>query len=74
MKTFHAVAVQVLDSGIPLWEAEKRFRDAVELEALNRTKGHQLKAAALLGIHRNTLGRCLEGTALRRKRNGNGRS
>jgi len=66
--SFHAMAVQVLDSGMPLWEAEKRFRDALELEALNRTRGHQGKAAQLLGIHRNTLGRKLDGTALRRKR------
>jgi len=72
MKSFHAVAVQVLDSGMPLWEAEKRFRDAVELEALNRTRGNQVKAAKLLGVHRNTLGRRLYGWSIRRKRNGTG--
>jgi DNA-binding NtrC family response regulator len=67
-RTFQEVAKDILDSGMPLWEAERRFRDAVELEALNRTQGHQLKAAALLGVHRNTLGRGLAGSALRKER------
>jgi len=65
--SFQRVAKEILDSGMPLWEAERCFRGAVELEALNRTRGHQLKAARLLGVHRNTLGRAIEGTPLRRK-------
>lgn len=68
MADFQAIAKAILESGMPLWEAERRFRDAVELEALNRSQGHQLKAAALLGIHRNTLGRGLVGSGLRKKR------
>ena len=46
-------------AGIPYAEAVREFKKRFLLEVLARHRGNQCKAAAELGMHRNTLSRTL---------------
>jgi two-component system nitrogen regulation response regulator GlnG len=51
---------QLLDRGILFGEALAEFEKRFIKKALENHKGNQLRAAKMLGIHRNTLGRKIE--------------
>jgi Bacterial regulatory protein, Fis family len=54
-----------LDAGVKEVEAIRLFKRDLIAEALERAQGNQCRAAALLGLHRNTLTRQLEELELR---------
>lgn len=45
----------MIDKGILFSEARERFERCFIAEIVKRNKGNMTKAAAILGIHRNTL-------------------
>jgi Fis family transcriptional regulator, factor for inversion stimulation protein len=51
------VALAFSLNGVPLAEAERRFKRAFIEEVLCECRGNQLHAAKKLGVHRNTLSR-----------------
>lgn len=55
-----ALISQMVERGILLEEAVKDFERKFIRRALERAAGNQSRAAKLLGIHRNTLGRKVE--------------
>lgn len=59
MKPLENVAIEMLDAGMSLDQAERAFRKAFISEVLMRTCGNQCEAAEIIGIHRNTLGRSI---------------
>ncbi|GAC1417835.1 MAG: hypothetical protein NVSMB62_08990 [Acidobacteriaceae bacterium] len=54
-----SVVTQMYGAGIPYAEAIRQFKRRYILEVLAHHKGNQCKAAAELGMHRNTLSRTL---------------
>lgn len=54
-----ALVTQLHSAGIPYGEAVRQFKKRYILEVLAHHKGNQCKAAAELGMHRNTLSRTL---------------
>ncbi len=50
---------QMHSAGIPYADAIRQFKKRYILEVLAQHKGNQCKAAAELGMHRNTLSRTL---------------
>lgn len=50
---------QMYGASIPYAEAVRQFKRRYILEVLAHNKGNQCKAAAQLGMHRNTLSRTL---------------
>ena len=54
-----SLVTQMYGAGIPYAEAMRQFKKRYILEVLAHHKGNQCKAAAELGMHRNTLGRTL---------------
>lgn len=60
MKPLENIAIEMLDAGRVLHQAERDFRAAIITEVLLRTRGNQCKAAKILGIHRNTLWRAID--------------
>lgn len=50
----------MIDRGILFGEAVQEFEKKFIKRVLERAAGNQSKAAQLLGIHRNTLGRKIE--------------
>jgi DNA-binding NtrC family response regulator len=54
-----AIVTQMHSAGIPYAEAVRQFKRRYLVEVLARHKGNQCKAAAELGMHRNTLSRTL---------------
>lgn len=55
-----ALIGQMVDRGILLEEALTEFERRFIKCAMDHSKGNQSRAARLLGIHRNTLGRKVE--------------
>ena len=55
-----ALVGQMVERGILLDEAIAEFKKRFVKRALDRANGNQSRAAKLLGIHRNTLGRLVE--------------
>lgn len=55
-----ALVGQLVDRGILLEEAVIEFEKKFIKRALERSNGNQSRAARILGIHRNTLGRKLD--------------
>lgn len=53
------VVEEMLRGGYGYDEAAKHFRAAYILEVMRQVRGNQCKAAAVLGVHRNTLSRHL---------------
>ena len=51
---------EMLDAGYSLPSIEDVVRREILIMALQRTKGNRIKAAALLGVHRNTLFRAIK--------------
>lgn len=58
------LVVQMVERGILLDEAVNEFEKKFIKRALERTNGNQSRAARVLGIHRNTLSRKVEGYKL----------
>jgi Fis family transcriptional regulator len=54
-----ALITQMHSAGIPYTDAIRQFKKRYLLEVLSHHKGNQCKAAAELGMHRNTLSRTL---------------
>jgi hypothetical protein len=54
-----ALITQMHSAGIPFTDAMRQFKKRYILEVLAQHKGNQCKAAAELGMHRNTLSRTL---------------
>ena len=50
---------QIYGTGVMFHEAEREFRKRYILHVLNANKGNQCKAAREMGMHRNTLARCI---------------
>jgi DNA-binding NtrC family response regulator len=46
---------EMIENGILFSEATSQFERCFIAEVLRRNKGNQLRSAAILGIHRNTL-------------------
>jgi two-component system nitrogen regulation response regulator GlnG len=55
-----ALVSQMVERGILLEEALAEFEKKFIKAVIENTKGNQSRAAQLLGIHRNTLGRKIE--------------
>ncbi len=55
---------EMVEQGVSLVDAEREFRRAYVLAALEACRHNQCKAAAVMGVHRNTLQRYLEGLAI----------
>ncbi len=62
-----ALVSQMVDRGILLEEAIAEFEKKFIKAAMDGSRGNQSRAARLLGIHRNTLGRKLEKFRLDRR-------
>lgn len=58
-RELESVVTQMYGAGIPYAEAIRQFKRRYILEVLAHHKGNQCKAAAELGMHRNTLSRTL---------------
>lgn len=58
-RELESLVFQMHSSGIPYAEAVREFKKRYILEVLSRHRGNQCKAAAELGMHRNTLSRTL---------------
>ena len=56
-ENFEGLVAHLLGNGFFLEEAVEMLEKALIGQALERTKGNQLAASKLLGIHRNTLQR-----------------
>ena len=54
-----SLVVQMYAGGISYDEAVREFKKSYILEVLSHHKGNQCKAAAELGMHRNTLSRTI---------------
>ena len=54
-----SLVVQMYAGGITYDDAVREFKKASILEVLSHHKGNQCKAAAELGMHRNTLSRTI---------------
>lgn len=61
-ETIHirAVTAAIIDAGLNYEEAQALMRKTYMIEVLRRNRGNQCKTAALIGVHRNTIGRHLE--------------
>jgi DNA-binding NtrC family response regulator len=66
--TLQTLAALALDCGQSLAELEKLWTDAIVHQALIRTHGNRIEAAAMLGVHRNTLTRLLPASEPRKAR------
>lgn len=64
-KIRHAV-----DSGVSLAQIENHVRKWAIIHTLNACGGHHSKAAARLGVHRNTLGRMCADLGIERRSDG----
>jgi transcriptional regulator with PAS, ATPase and Fis domain len=58
----------MIDKGILFSEAMERFERCFIAEIVKRNKGNVTKAAAVLGIHRNTLSSRMNNGKLKRRR------
>lgn len=58
-RELESLVFQMHSAGIPYAEAVREFKKRYILEVLSRHRGNQCKAAAELGMHRNTLSRTL---------------
>ena len=59
-KLLSGLASRLLDANLQLHVAEAVVRKELVREALRRTNGNVVRAAKLLGIHRNTMTRLSE--------------
>ena len=62
-----ALIAQMIDHGILFEEAVSEFEKKFIKKILDSSNGNQSKAAKILGIHRNTLSRKIEGYKLDQK-------
>jgi len=56
-KQMEALITELVEGGILLDQARDEFEKKFIATALARTKGNRTRAARMLGVHRNTLGR-----------------
>jgi len=54
-----SICIEMIDRGILFSEAVEQFQNCFIAEVVRRNDGHLMKAAELLGIHRNTLAKRL---------------
>lgn len=64
----YRVCVAFCEMGFHLEVCENGFRDAMVQAALAQTEGNKSRAAALLGVHRNSLQRMLDDQRARQRR------
>ncbi len=64
---------QLIEQGIRYAEAVSEFEKRFIKTWLDKTKGNQSKAAKVLGIHRNTLSRKIQGLGLHHRSRPRGR-
>lgn len=55
---------QLFEEGVDYDNAVKSFKQSYISAALERCKGNQCKAAALMKVHRNTIGRLCDGLGI----------
>lgn len=55
------VIEEMVENGVRLSEAIRDFEKKYVAAALHRAKGNQIAAAKILGVHRNTLGKKVNG-------------
>lgn len=63
-----SICVEMIDRGILFSEAVEQFENCFIAEVVSRDKGHLMRAAEHLGIHRNTLTKRLMRCEARRAR------
>ena len=56
-KQMEALITELIERGVLLDQARDEFEKKFIAAALDKTKGNQTRAARMLGVHRNTLGR-----------------
>ena len=61
------LCVEMIDKGILYSEALERFEKCFIAEVMRRNNGNLMRAAAHLGIHRNTLSKRVNHSKSRRK-------
>lgn len=64
----YRVCAAFCEMGFKLDVCENGFRDAMVQAALSQTDGNKTRAAALLGVHRNSLQRMLDDQQARQRR------
>ena len=56
-KRMEALITDLIEQGVLLDQARDEFEKKFIAAALDKTNGNQTRAARMLGVHRNTLGR-----------------